>query len=124
MFGDVRKKKLVEAARYWLEAGKGDRGSLIQDMEVMGAQPEMIRAVQGQLTQEGFDIWPDNWSAWCAFMAVSSQWLLAPSGRPIGLNYACVQAGLNLAKIELSQDDFFKLRIIEKEVVSICSEER
>ena len=64
----------------------------------------------------GGGVWPENVAAVAAFLAVSSQWRLAPRGDGavvIGLDYAGAAAGLELAGLRVTPDLWAAIRVIE-----------
>lgn len=61
-------------------------------------------------------VWPENVAAVEAFLVCSSQWRMVDgmSGmRVIGLDYAGVKAGLELAGIEVTPDLWSDIRLVE-----------
>ncbi|MDK3072771.1 DUF1799 domain-containing protein [Sedimentitalea sp. JM2-8] len=65
----------------------------------------------------GGALWADHLPVFQAFAAVTSQWnvVAPPAGgmRAVGLDYAGVRAGLEMAGIVLSPDQWADLRLIE-----------
>ena len=68
--------------------------------------------------KEAFGIWPQNWPIVTAFTTASSQWRVVGLGEVglhwIGLDYAGVRAGLDLAGIALTPDEWTGLRVMER----------
>lgn len=70
---------------------------------------------------DDFEVWPENWDAVMAFLAVSTQWRTAPFGGGMapmqviyqGLDYTAVRAGLDGFGIETSPALWRDLRVIE-----------
>lgn len=70
-------------------------------------------------------IWPDNAAIVAAFLAVATQWRLAPVGGglapgrliAVGLDYAGVRAGLAAAGIALSPAQWRGLQVMEDEAL-------
>ena len=67
-----------------------------------------------------FEVWPENWEALCAFLAVSTQWRIVAlmtqlNGQTYyqGLDYAGVAAGLAGAGIAATPELWADLRVIE-----------
>lgn len=81
----------------------------------MGAPPEVIASLDE--ADEEFEVWPENWEAFTAFLTVSTQWRAI--GRADGsvywqgLDYAGVAAGLAGAGIPALPDLWAALRMIE-----------
>lgn len=67
--------------------------------------------------EEGFQVWPENWPAVEAFLAVQTQWSIGMAG-PTGLDYTRVRAGLELAGMQVTPELFQKLRILESAALS------
>lgn len=62
----------------------------------------------------GDDIWAEHLDAFNAFLLVDNQWRHRPdSGKPTGLDYTAVDAGLRLAGVSLSPDQWSQFRTIE-----------
>lgn len=66
---------------------------MLEQLRLFGAPPPVLRAAQEQL-QAAADaatvkVWPENWHAVQAFLAMGTQWHWAPAGmagsRPVGL---------------------------------------
>lgn len=66
------------------------------------------------LPDQSTAVWPDAAPALDAFLAVAGQWRVTPSGRVIGLDYAAVRAGLELAGIELTPEVWSDVQHIEQ----------
>lgn len=70
---------------------------------------------------DDFAVWPENWDAVLAFLAVSTQWRTAPFGGGMapmqviyqGLDYTAVRSGLEGFGIAASPDLWRRLRIME-----------
>jgi hypothetical protein len=111
-------KKLAEAAAYWAGGGKHDEGAR-EDLKSFGADAAQIEKALGP-KEEHFEIWPDNWPAWQAFVSVQTQWSTGFGG-PTGLDYSRVKAGLEMAGIEMTKEMFAHLRIIEAAALKAMS---
>jgi hypothetical protein len=72
---------------------------------------------------EPFEIWPENWPAWQAFMAVQTQWATSMAGLT-GLDYARVRHGLRMAGIKPTKEMFENLRLIEGAALEALNAER
>lgn len=86
-------------------------------MRDLNAPPETIQALEAQQEKASQVIFPENWNIWQAFLKVSTQWSRGPSGAVDALDYQRVEAGLRLAGIELTPEDFEQLRVIETAVI-------
>lgn len=65
-------------------------------------------------------VWPGHATAARAFVAIASQMrqVIGPAGGcVVGLDYAGAKAGLELAAIAITPDDWARVRIIEAEAV-------
>lgn len=68
-----------------------------------------------------FEVWAENWETLEAFLAVSTQWRLAPYGGGMsptmiywaGLDYSAVRAGLDAAGIAVTRELWTGLRLME-----------
>jgi len=105
-------KKLEAAALFWVR-GCGENDKAIDDASVLGATPESIAALHGE-KEESFEIDPENWDAFTAFLSVATQWAMASHGGPTGLDYQRVKAGLEMAGVDVTPELFGKLRVIER----------
>lgn len=63
----------------------------------MGAPEDVIEAARAVEKQEDdFYVWKENWAAVLIFLGLATQWRLGATGRYIGLDYAAVQAVMNM----------------------------
>lgn len=58
-------------------------------------------------------MWADHLPALDAFLAICRQWRVTAAGRFLGLDYAAVQAGLELAGIVMTPDLWSEVQLIE-----------
>lgn len=100
--------------------GKGDLSEAARDAREMGAPEEIIAQLEADDHDGEFEVWPDNWEALVAFIAVSTQWRTASiSGRAgsqlywQGLDYTAAQAGLAGADIAVNPDLWRGLQVME-----------
>lgn len=93
----------------------------MREAREFGIPEEQIAQIERNSDGGDFEIWADNWAALEAFLFVSTQWNvvqqdggMAP-GRTlyVGLNYACIAAGLCGAGIEASPEIWRGLRVME-----------
>lgn len=70
------------------------------------------------------DVWPENWPALTLFLAMETQWRVAPSGGYLGLDYAALPAVLDLLGIapDRRRALFGDLRVMESEVLTAATE--
>jgi hypothetical protein len=77
---------------------------------------EQLRAASAPMRE--MDVWPDNWPIIHAFTAISTQWRTAPIGmgayRYLGLDYTAAKAGLELAGITVTTDQWKGVRVMER----------
>ncbi len=85
------------------------------DLRAFGAAQEQIEHALGP-PETDFAVWPENWDAVQAFLAVQTQWATGFSG-PTGLDYSRVRAGWELAGIAVTPELFHQLRIMELTVL-------
>ncbi|AGH58014.1 hypothetical protein RHVG_00049 [Rhodovulum phage RS1] len=104
---------MIEAGRYW---ARGDFDGSIPDEAREDAARFGLDLSEESLAPEPFEIWAEHWPAVSAFLTISTQWRVAASGfgsRYLGLDYSGVEAGLRLAGITLSPEQWDDLRSIE-----------
>lgn len=80
-------------------------------------------------SEEGaFGVWSENWDITQAFLAIDTQWraLTMIDGRVywMGLDYQGAKAGLELAGIELTPDQWVGVTIMEREARNAMNGER
>lgn len=105
----------MAAARAWAKGGRPDDiDELAADLARFGA-PADVLVLDALESERG--IWPDNVPAITAFLAVDGQWrsVPAPFGGFIllGLDYAAVVAGLQMAGISATPEIWADLCVIE-----------
>ena len=98
----------MDAAKHW--AGGGGDQDLEEDLAEWGV-PES--EIERQREENAFVVWPDNWDTLILFLASSSQWSYGPSGMPVGLRYEGVESVARLARIEITPERFWDLRLME-----------
>jgi len=87
----------------------------------MGAPAEVVAEIEAAGDAGHFEVWAENWETLEAFLAVSTQWRLAPYGGGMspamiywaGLDYTAVRAGLDAAGIAVTRELWNGLRIME-----------
>lgn len=75
-------------------------------------------------TSEMFEVWPCNWDAVTAFLAVETQWRVALGfgGMAwLGLDYGA--ADVVFRRRDLSDEAFASLQIMEREALAVFAEE-
>jgi len=93
-------------------------------MRELNAPPEKIREMEEQQEDTEFVIYPENWNAWKAFLTVATQWSRGPMGAVDGLDYQRVEAGLRMAQIKISDQDFLRLQVIEAAIIKWIKEKQ
>lgn len=77
----------------------------------------MVALEERSTVEEHFGVWPENWLAFTAFLAVSTQWRAIPrvDGTTYfqGLDYAAVDVGLSRAQIDTTPELWASIRVIE-----------
>lgn len=81
-----------------------------------GAPESEISAAAAEAPQP-IEILLENKNAMDAFFVASSQWRLGPTGLPYGLDYTAADVAWRYSGIELSPDDFWRLRYVESEAL-------
>lgn len=71
-----------------------------------------------------FALWAGHEAAARAFLAVATQWRVAPGGGVIGLDYAAAAAGLGAEGIAVTPDLWREMRAIERGAVEGFGERR
>ncbi|TMV09817.1 hypothetical protein FGK63_01740 [Ruegeria sediminis] len=107
----------MEAGRAWA-AGRLDGGSEQDDDALADAERWGIDLDPADLAGDpGDGIWAWLVPALRAFLAIDTQWRMAPLGmggmRALGLDYAAARAGLDLAGIEMTPALWADVRLIE-----------
>ena len=77
-------------------------------MQATGFAPE-------DFAHEVFEVWPENWPAWCLYARVSTQWRVGGMGTYIGLDYTplfAIMQAMGLQGEEWHQT-FDDIRVIE-----------
>lgn len=91
-------------------SGPPERDEVAEDCALLGLEPPPRRAPPQP-------IWACHLPALNAFIAVSDQWRFVPrrdGARVAGLDYSAVQAGLTMAGISLTPDEWADFRVIEQ----------
>ncbi len=70
-----------------------------------------------------FEVWPENWLPISVFNSLNTQWRIAPNGRRYGLDYAAIQATLQLMRVpQIEWAELFQaLRSMEAEFLEAIS---
>ena len=98
--GPGRPGKLIEAARAWVRGRPPPDTSVLDQLRLHKAPPEVLRAMAERLDAEAraalVDVWPENWHAVCLFVAMATQWhwVVPPKGEPqrVGLRMESLPA--------------------------------
>jgi hypothetical protein len=105
-------KKLRAAGVHWARGGEENLDAARADLRKFGAAEAEIDRMLGPAAPADFEVWPDNWPAVEAFIAVQTQWATGMGGAT-GLDYARVRAGLAMAGIDVTPELFGQLRLLE-----------
>jgi hypothetical protein len=109
--------KLKHAARHWAAGGKRDYSNAVKEAREFGLPEEAVAELEAASVDDGFEVWPENWEALEAFLAVSTQWRAI--GRADGsvywqgLDYAAVAAGLNGLGFATTPQIWADLKVME-----------
>ncbi|QYK42868.1 MAG: DUF1799 domain-containing protein [Paracoccaceae bacterium] len=106
--GEARPGKLRDFGRRWARGalgGGGARDEADDDARRFGLEPPP--------RPPAFGLWPRHAAPARAFLAVCTQWRLAPGGVVIGLDYAAALAALAAEGIEVTPEVWRDLRAIE-----------
>jgi len=92
----------------------------------MGAPPEVIEGFRADKERDQrFGVWPQNWNTVQAFHASITQWRVAvgmAGGGRTGFDYAGVRAGLKMAGLALSPDEWADFRHMEIAALNALNE--
>jgi hypothetical protein len=122
--------RLSEADRTPAEVAK-----VLEDMKAFGAPEPVIAAARARLMPPRaatvLPIHPDNVTAVKLFQALRTQWRLVPLStmdraeiRQVGLDYAAIEVTARLARLELEENDFARIQIMEAAALTAFSELR
>ncbi len=107
----------MAAARHWAGDGAG-AGEAAADLEKMGAPAEI--AAERRLALD-CPVYAENVPALEAFLAVATQWRLAPSGALVGLDYAAAKVALTALGIRLDRGLMEGLQVMERAAADAVS---
>lgn len=112
----------MDAARRWEAGDVADPGGIAEDLRRLGADESVIEARTREAERgERLVILPENADAVRAFLAADTQWRLAPSGAPLGLDYQGLLAAMTFIGIEPSADLLVRVRVVEAEARDIMA---
>ena len=66
---------------------------------------------------ERFAVYPENAATVRLFLACATQWRLAPSGAPIGLDYTAVDCAIARLDLDCDSDTFAGLQLMERAAI-------
>lgn len=101
--------------------GAEDHDEPIKALAAMGASAEQIAEARSALDARKGDalceVYPGNWLAVRAFLALATQWRQAPFGGRVGLDYTAIMPTLRLMSVPRKEwpDVFDRLRVLEEE---------
>lgn len=101
---------------------------MADDYEWMGASAEVVAQIRaearGSMPDTGFAVHPANETAVRLFLALATQWRcqsLSTMARAVvvrtGLDYAAIEPTARMAGLDLVDDDFARLRLLEAEAL-------
>lgn len=99
----------------------------------MGAPADVVAQIRaearGSLPDSGFAVHPDNGTAVRVFLAMATQWRIAPLSTMTkavmirtGLDYAALEPTARMAGHALGDIDFARIRVMESEAITAWSE--
>lgn len=102
---------------------------VIKGLIQANAPPEVIEAARRNSEGsdfQGCEVWEENWQSLLFFLAIDTQWIVAPMGGYIGLNYQSVKSlmWIQSVKKKRRKEIFADLQIIEKTILKIQAERR
>lgn len=78
----------------------------------MGLPAEAIADLEGR--RDEFEVLPECWPTVATWLAVETQWRVAPNGRLYGLDYAAVDVALRRLRIDDETGEIFAgLQVME-----------
>lgn len=87
------------------------------DLKADGAPAEVIAELEASAGSAHFEVWPENWTVWRAFLACSTQWRIVAmqDGRIYwaGLDYAAADVVLRGSAFEITPKLWEGLRVAE-----------
>lgn len=102
---------------------------VIKGLMQANAPPEVIEAARRNSEGSDFqecEVWEENWQSLLFFLAIDTQWIVAPMGGYIGLNYPSIKAVMWIQDIRKKRrkEIFADLQIIEKTILKTQAERR
>ena len=94
------------------------------DLEALGADPAAAARWAIATDARDFEIFPENWEALKIFLDCSTQWVYAPQGRVIGLNYPAVESVMRLRRARDRSDTLDRLREMEAAALKLINRKR
>ncbi|KGD95238.1 hypothetical protein JL37_11125 [Achromobacter sp. RTa] len=100
---------------------------MLAALRAAGASPEVIEAARpaGESQAQAFEIWPENWATFEAFLALGRCWTwVAPAmGDPVrvGIASAEIEATLRLLQVKrrARREMFMELRAMEQAAIEV-----
>jgi Phage related hypothetical protein (DUF1799). len=89
-----------------------------EELAVFGLLPE-------DMEDTAVDVWPDNYPAVLALIAMDTQWRVGPSG-PTGLDYTALPFVLRMHAVPRGDwpDTFDRVRVLEAEALSVMRKKK
>ncbi len=118
-----KKKKLIEAARYWAAGGnKTDKAEIHKAASAFGIATDQIDLLLDDEAESVFYVFEKNGLSWDAFLMVQTQWQLS-FGRLVGLNYLSVFKTWEVSGMKKKQQRkcFADLQVIESAILEELS---
>lgn len=138
----VARKKLTEAARYFAlgrrdtaEASSQELDRVAADMARMGFGEAAIAQMRAKAASAepdtGLAIHPENGAAVRLLLALQTQWKVVVLStmerselRRTGLDYAAIEPTARMSGLEISDDVFLRLRVLESTALNAWAEEQ
>ena len=111
-------KKLKDAARHW--AGGGVKDETADDLALMGASPEIAKAMQEISPTHDFEVLEENWPVVRLFMQLQTQWVPSMGGM-LGLNYQSVDFLFRIEGIENQREMLADLQTMEVAALQVLN---
>lgn len=87
---------------------------MAEDLAAWGAPAELQARFDGYDEDDLFAVDPRGWDTLLLFLAVRTQWVCAPSGRVMGLNYPGVDVVIRRLRLNVTPQQFTHLQTMER----------
>jgi hypothetical protein len=96
----------------------------VSDLEALGVESDAAARFLSDTGQQAFEVFPENWEALKIFLDCGTQWVYAPQGRVIGLNYPAVESVMRLRRVRDRGGTLDRLREMESAALNLINRKR